>query len=360
VTLSRRRTVGVEEELLLVDAHGGASPIGDQVVAAVAEVEHEFKLEQAEIASTPCLEADELRAQLRQRRDDIAAAAQARGGHAVAIATSPLPARLHSTPDGRYARMSHDFGLVAAQQLTCGQHVHVSVESRAEAVAVLDQIRVWLPLLRAISANSPFSQGQDTGYASYRTIMWGQWPTSGPTELFGSESVYDAAVAQLIGSGAALDEGMIYFDARLSAHYPTVEIRVADVCTDVDDAVFIATLCRAMVDTAAERWRAGVAPRPTSVAMLRAATWRASRWGLSGQLVDAESARLGSSWQLLDELLEELGAALKANGDDELVASGRDRLRERGTGADMQRSCWNRTSDLRAVVRDAAERTIAR
>ncbi|MGI8666345.1 MAG: carboxylate-amine ligase [Jatrophihabitans sp.] len=257
------RTVGVEEELLLVDAgRSRVVPIGEAVVAEsdggpVPAVEHEFKLEQIEIGSAPATELPRLLAELTTLRAAADEAAVSRGGRIVAIATSPWKASPHATPDGRYARMIDEFGLLAREQLTCGQHVHVSVDSRDEGVAVLDRIRGWLPVLTALSSNSPFWQGQDTGYASFRSVLWGRWPTAGPTDTFGDLAGYDAQVAELIESGAALDDGMIYFDARLSAHYPTVEVRVADVCTDVRDAVLLAALVRALVDTAYQQWQDG-------------------------------------------------------------------------------------------------------
>ena len=125
-----------------------------------------------------------------------------------------------------------------------------------EGVAVLDRIRGWLPCLLALSANSPFWQGHDSGYASFRSQVWGRWPSAGPTGLFGSAETYHATTRAMIASRTILDLGMVYFDARLSAQHPTVEVRVADVCLDADDAVLMAGLVRALVDTAARSWRA--------------------------------------------------------------------------------------------------------
>ena len=352
------RTVGVEEELLLVDADGAVTPVGADVVESSVEIESEFKLEQAEIASEPTRDLAELRSQLLQRRQAVARAAQRNGGHAVAIATSPLAAEPHETPGGRYARMARDFGIIAGQQLTCGQHVHVAVSSRQEGVAILDRIRIWLPVLRAVSANSPFAQGLDSGYQSYRSIQWGLWPTSGPTEVFESEAAYDATVGELIGSGAALDEGMIYFDARLSVRYPTLEIRVADVCTDVDDAVLVAALCRALVETAAHDYRDAVAPRRVGVNALRAATWRAARFGLTGELVDPTGSGCVSAAEVLSQLQAHLEPALRDSGDLELVTAGLTRVLETGSGARRQRDRFAQTGDLADVVLDAARRTL--
>ena len=153
--------------------------------------------------------------------------------------------------------MAEQFGLTQAEQLACGCHVHVSVESPEEGVAVLDRIRVWLPVLTALSANSPYWQGEDTRYASFRSQAWGRWPSAGPIEVQGSVQRYRAMVSTLVGTGVLLDEAMAYFDARLSARYPTVEIRVADVCLRAEDAVLVAALCRGLVDTAAEEERHG-------------------------------------------------------------------------------------------------------
>jgi glutamate---cysteine ligase / carboxylate-amine ligase len=362
------RTVGVEEELLLVDtSQHQLAPVADEVVARAsaassgdeAPVEHELKQEQVEIGSAPTGSIPALQAELVRLRAGAARAAEAEGSTVVAVATSPWKSRPSATVNPRYQRMTQEFGLIARQQLTCGQHVHVAVESRAEGVAVLDRIRGWLPLLTALSANSPFWQGQDTGYASFRTILWGRWPTAGPTELFGDEASYDAVVDELIESGTALDHGMIYFDARLSVRYPTVEIRVADVCTDVQDAVLLAALCRAMVQTTAESWRCGEPPLPVRTSLLRAMAWRAARSGMSGELVDPRTGKPVPCWDMAEDLLELLRPALQRFGDEQLVADGLARLRAHGIGADRQRSSFALRSSLRDVVLDAAARTLA-
>ena len=163
---------------------------------------------------------------------------------------------------------------------------------------MLDRIGPWLPVLRALSANSPFWRGDDTGHASYRSLVWARWPSAGPTPLFGSPEAYDAAVAAMIATGTVLDEGMIYFDARLAASFPTVEIRVADVAGEVEEAVVVALLARALVETAARSWAAGEPAATTPVEVLRLAHWRAARSGCvpghdaeAGVLVDPRTGR---------------------------------------------------------------------
>lgn len=355
------RSVGVEEELLLVDAAGRSAAIGERVVDAASgdEVQHEFKLEQTEIASDPCVQLAELRTQLRAKRRAADDAAREVGGRAVAIGTNPSEGHPHPTDDERYRRMSDEFGMLASQQLTCGQHVHVAVDSRAEAVAVMDRIRDWLPLLRAVSGNSPFWQGADTGYASYRSVLWNQWPTSGPIDVIGDEATYDGVVEDLIATGAALDIAMIYFDARPSANFPTLEIRVADVCTDLGDSVLIAALCRALVETAAREWRGHEPAIGTPTAVLRAASWRAARHGLSERLVHPRTRKLADAWSVLDALVRYVSPALGRVGDLEIVAEEQRRLRQVGSGAERQRAAFRTSPDLQTVVTDAAERTLA-
>ena len=136
------------------------------------------------------------------------------------------------------------YALTAREQLTCGLHVHVSVGSDEEGVAVLDRIRSWLPSLMALSSNSPFWNGQDSGYASYRTQARNRWSSAGPMEAFGSAWAYHALVADISATGVVINPD---FDARLSARHPTVEIRLSDVCLEPRDAVLIAALVRALV-----------------------------------------------------------------------------------------------------------------
>jgi carboxylate-amine ligase len=255
--------------------------------------------------------------------------------------------------------MTTEFGRLGREQLTCGCHVHVAVDSPEEAVAALDRIRPWLACLTAISANSPFWEGQDTGYASWRSQMWQRWPSAGPTELFGSASAYEELAADLVRSGVLLDRKMLYYDARLSDHLPTLEIRVADVCGTVDVAVLVAALVRGLVLTALREWADGVPPLPVRTELLHAAQWRASRSGVRGELVEVFERRAVPAGTVLDRLVDHVGPALKFTGDAELVRSGVDAVLRNGTAADHQRAVFADRHDLVDVVRDAIRRTVA-
>jgi YbdK family carboxylate-amine ligase len=138
----------------------------------------------------------------------------------------------------------HRFGRTAAEQLTCGCHVHVAVTSDDEAVAAVDRLQPWLPVLLALTVNSPFWDGLDSGYGSFRSQVWGRWPSAGPTGPFGSAAEYHRFTEELLRTETVLDRGMLYFDARPSHHHPTVEVRVADVCRDPRDTLLLAALTR--------------------------------------------------------------------------------------------------------------------
>ncbi|MEN0070523.1 MAG: glutamate--cysteine ligase, partial [Propionicimonas sp.] len=276
------RKFGVEEEFLLVGDDG--APIGVATEAAAAHertasadtvdapgggVDLELQRQQLETGTHPCRTTDELLRELRDGRRRLGEAAAQAGASLAALGTSPIDVGTSFSPSPRYHRMGRVYALTAREQLTCGCHVHGEVDDRAEGVAVIDRIGPWLPVLLAISANSPFWQGADTGYASYRSQVWNRWPSAGPTAPFGSVEAYEGAVAGLVGTGAVLDEGMIYFDARLSARYPTVEVRVADVCLFATDALLVATLARALVE-AEVRQAADETPAQHRVELLRA------------------------------------------------------------------------------------------
>jgi carboxylate-amine ligase len=210
--------------------------------------------------------------------------------------------------------------------------------------------------LLALSANSPFWQGQDSAYASFRYQAWGRWPNSGPTDTFGTAEVYRQTVRQMVATGTLLDSGMVYFDARLSEHYPTLEIRIADVCLYADDAVLIAALARALVETEARRWLAGAdAPRQRTE-MLRLAAWRASRSGLEDALLNPLTGLPEPAGSVANALLEHVRDALDQAGDTSTVAELLAAVLARGNGSDFQRNAY-RMGNLSRMIDNAATAT---
>jgi glutamate---cysteine ligase / carboxylate-amine ligase len=362
------RTVGVEEEFLLVDATGVPRPMSERLLAdspggshspdsTGAGLEHELQQEQAETGTRPRIELAALGADLVARRRALARAARRFDVRIAALATSPLPVDPTPTEDPRYLRMMTEYGVTAQEQLTCGCHVHVGVADPAQGLAAINAIRPWLSVILALSANSPFWQGADTGYASYRQMVWDRWPGSGPTAEFADPEDYERTVAALLRSGVLLDDGMIYFDARLSARYPTVEIRVADVCPEPDDAVLVAALCRALVDSAITDGARSARWPGARIELLRGAAWRAARSGLDGDLVDAVTGTAVPAHTRVQHLVDLVEPALRRHGDLDAVQSGLNRLLSRGNGSTLQRSAFARDGSLADVVTEVAQVT---
>ena len=298
------RTVGVEEEFLLLDPESGhVAHLAEAVVRGTDgddTIDRELMRHMIETRTEPATDLADIRAQLVRARRRVGEAARQAGAAAVATGTAPFGAGdVRVSPKDRYRAMVDEFGETSREAGTCGMHVHVGIASREEGIGIIDRMRPWLPLVLALSVNSPYAEGRDSGYASWRSQVSRRWPTAGATELFGDPATYDALVADLMAAGAASDPGMVYFEARLAADWPTVEVRVPDVCTDPDDAVVVAAVVRAIAVTAAAEWEAGTAPRPWRSELLRAAAWRAGRYGLAGTLVhpvERQLARPAGCW----------------------------------------------------------------
>ncbi|AZM88638.1 MULTISPECIES: carboxylate-amine ligase [Streptomyces] len=340
-------TVGVEEEYLLVDpetllplplvqevrATASLAPIADE-----REVQDELLQAQIEVATPVCTGLEEVGGHLLRLRHAVASAAQANGCRIAMSATAPVrdvvPVPVTST--ARYLRMRGEARLLVDEQLICGMHVHVGIPDRETAVAVLNRLRVWLPTLLAMSANGPLWDGRDTGFASWRTIIFGRWPVSGPPPHFAGFADYDARADALVESGLIPDRGQLYWQARLSDRYPTIEVRCCDVQLEADDAVMLAGVVRGLAATALAEEEAGTALAPCPPEILQAATWHAARHGMSGTLMDPEG-RLRSSGDVLCALLRHIGPALEENGDFREVSSLVHRLLRNGTSADRQR-----------------------
>lgn len=375
------RTLGIEEELLLVDPESGRPlSVAGRVLrgteapeqrrragvpdrpddAPGGNVTEELQQQQVETDTPPRTSLDDLERDVATWRQLAIRSARESGARVLATGTSPLPVTPKPQRGERYERMADQFGITAAEHLISGCHVHVSVESDDEGVGVLDRIRVWLPTLLALSANSPFWQGEDSGYASFRSQAIVRWPTAGPVDAFGSAERYHRLVADMVATGVPLDTDMAHFDARLSQAYPTVEVRVADVCLDARDAVLVAGLSRALVETAAREWSDGRPAPEMPTAILRLANWQAGRAGVEGELLDPCTGRPRKAREVLEGLLAHVRPALEESGDLARVAEGLERVLTSGTGATRQRAVLERTGQLTDVVAELARVTAGR
>jgi carboxylate-amine ligase len=351
-------TFGIEEEFHLVDPETfELTPSPDLCAAAVRRevgprIHAEIATTQLETASGICESLDDLRAELVTARTEAAAAAATGGVAVLPTSTHPFGGWQQQviTPAPRYQAMVDRWAGLAAQQDICGCHVHVGVPDLETAVAVMDRARPYLPVLLAMTGSSPFHDGVDTGYESYRTLWWSRWPTAGPPEYMGSVERFQEVVDGLVASGVVADRSHLYWDVRPSYHLPTLEFRLADVCTDVDDAVLHAALVRSLVRVLAARAERGEPcpqPRPE---LLRAARWRAARHGITGQLFDPVQCTAVDAWTAVRRVLAELEDDLRGRDEwtevSELVA----RLFSRGTSAARQRQIWQQTGDRREIA----------
>ncbi len=289
------RTLGVEEELHVVDLESGRlSARAPQLLRSLPGEHFSVELQRTtvETNSRVVRSLGDLRAEIIRLRGLVNDLAAMDGLEVIATGTAPVSFAedFELTALGRFSRMQQDYRFLVDDQLICGLQVHVGVEDRDTAVRVLQRIAGDLPTLLALSASSPYWQGKDTGYASFRTMVWQRWPSAGSIGQLKSAAEYDRMVEDLIASGVISDAKMAYFDARPSAHVPTVELRVCDACPLVDDAVLIAGLFRAMVDAAVVSDRAGQPSPVRREPLHRAAMWRAARSGLSGPLLDGGPA----------------------------------------------------------------------
>ncbi|OBA98613.1 carboxylate--amine ligase [Mycobacteriaceae bacterium 1482268.1] len=358
-------TVGVEEEFLLVDPGSGEPVARNQAVARQAKrhgVELQLELTSCQLETTTDVAAttDELRAELARLRRIAAQAAEAAGTQLLAVGLPPtVPHTFPISDNERYRRIGEQFGMIAHEQGICGCHVHVAVPDRDAAIQVSNRLRPWLPLLLAVTANSAIYRNTDTGYASWRSILWQRWPSAGPPPHFESADEYDAVVQMLQDSGAMLDAGMVYWDVRPSANFPTIEVRVADVPATVAESVLLAALIRGCVMTALDAEKRDEGLAPLSPYALRAAYWKSARDGLGGDAIDlTESHASMPAAELLGRLVEHIRPALEDVGDYDLVRAELSRIVSDGNGAMRQRRAWQRRHDVDDVLAEAATATL--
>src|SRR4051812_93843 len=339
--------IGVEEEFHTIDLETRRLiPRADSLLAQLPRERFGTELQRSvvETNSRPYVRLIDLAEDLAALRRGVVAAAEGLGMGIVAAGTAPVADMdaLKVTPDPRYENMLDEYQLLAREQLICGTQVHVDVGDRDLAVAVAHRVTPWLPALLALSASSPYWLGDDTGYASYRTLLWSRWPTTGPLGAFGSAADYDAAIADLVRSGVISDPGMIYYDVRPSSHLPTLELRIADACPRLEDVVLLAGLFRAIVVDEVDAITRGLPAPATRTEVVRAATWRAARSGLEGELVDPADGTPVPARRMVRGLLERQRSRLEATGDWDLVSELAEAALLRRSSAARQRQAFAR------------------
>ncbi|WP_092802928.1 glutamate--cysteine ligase 2 [Rhodococcus globerulus] len=355
-------TLGIEEEFVLCDPQSGRPSLRNSEVAdAGRELGIALQLElsrcQVETSTSIGTHIRDLRDQLCESRAVTADAAARVGCQMIAVGTPFYDPPIDEiTPKSRYQRMAGQFGALTSGVM-CGCHIHVGVDDRERAVQIINHLRPWLPTLLALTANSPISGGVDTGYASWRYILFGRWPSSGPPPYFESAQHYEVAVSAMLEAGVILDPHMVYWDVRVSDHLPTVEIRISDVPATVEETMTLATLVHALVVTATAAIVNGEPAPVVDQDLLRAACWRAARDGLDGRALDVKTMRLVTAHQAVRRLLNHVTPALSAFGELAQVMTSLDKVFDKGNGAIVQRRTLGRRSRVADVIDECVRRT---
>jgi carboxylate-amine ligase len=349
-------TLGVEEELHVVDLKTRELvPRAPEVLAQLDPAHYSAELHRSVVeTNTPVATTlDGLRDGIVALRRQAIGVAESVGLGLVAAGTVPLVdlESLPVTPTSRYRRMLDEYQMLAREQLICGAQVHVGIADRDEAVNVAQRVAPALPVLLALSASSPYWMGEDSGYASVRSLVWLRWPTAGDSGVLTSAADHDALVADLIASGTITDPKMVYFDVRPSAHLPTVELRVTDASPDVDTVVLLAGLFRGLVLRAQQAYRAGEPLMVTRPPLHRAAMWRAARSGLEGDLLDLPRSPVPIPAPVaVERLVGDLRPQLEELGDWEQVFDLSVQALSRGSSAARQRRAMARRGRIADVV----------
>jgi carboxylate-amine ligase len=357
-------TLGVEEELMIVDGESMdlVSAIEEMIEAVPRETEGEVKPELMqsvlEISTNVCRNAGEAAGQLEELRRRVRETAESKGLTIGSAATHPFAKweeqRIVERP--RYLELVDALRFVVRQELLFGLHVHVGMDDPEKAIHVANGMRVHVPILLALSSNSPFWRGVPTGLMSTRTPIFKQFPRVGVPPRYENWADFESRVEFMVKAKAVEDYTYFWWDIRPHPNLGTVEIRVCDAQTRLEHTIALAALIQAMCKELVEHYDARNTLSTYPREMLDENKWLAARYGLEGELVDLPESSRVSSIDLARRLVERLRPhARELNCDREF--EGIDDLIERGTGARRQLSVWRGNRDMRSLVRNIVDAT---
>lgn len=362
-------TIGIEEEYLLVSQETrDLAP--DPPTAMVEEcgkeleagaVSPEFLRAQIEVGTKVCATVAEARGALGTLRRRIADVAGHYGLAPMAASTHPFAQwdNLKHTEKERYAVLAQDLQAVVRRLVICGMHVHVAVEDPELRIDLLNQVTYFLPHLLALSTSSPFWRGVDTGLKSYRISVFKELPRTGLPQQFDSFAEYQRHVDVLVGAGLLEDASKLWWDVRPSCRFPTIEMRITDVCTRIDDAVAIAALYVCVLRMLWRLRRDNQRWRIYARMLIDENRWRAQRYGIDEGLVDFGKGRVVPYADLLDELLDLTAEDAEALSCTAEIRQAR-RILERGTSAHQQVRVYNETLARGATREEALHAVVDR
>lgn len=356
--------IGIEEEYQIIDpatrelcsyvqrfVEQGQAVLRDQI-------QPEFLQSQVEAGTRICDNIQEARSEIVRMRRSIWELAESEGLWVAAAGTHPFSswARQEVSPFGRYPELARFLQDVGRRLLIFGMHVHIGIEDRELLIEVMNQLRYFLPHLLVLSTSSPLWHGRDTGLKSYRSVVFESLPRTGIPQQFSSYADYRSYVDTLLATGSIAEPTHIWWDVRPSEKFPTLEVRIPDMCTRIEETLCLAALIQAVVAKLVQLREANQSWRIYRKNLLDENKWRAVRYGIEGSLIDFGKRREVPFPELAEELLAWVEDVVDDLGSREEVEYTRTILRQ-GTSADRQLAVYRRTGDFRAVVDRLVEET---
>ena len=359
-----RFTLGVEEEFQIVDPQSGElrSHVSELLASSAPvlgdQIKRELHQSIVEVGTKICEDVSELRGEIFRIRRDLSSSAEKVGLAVAAAGTHPFSHWKDQvlSPGVRYDSIVEELQQLARSLLIFGLHVHVAMPDRAATIDIMNAARYFLPHLLALSTSSPFWMGRDTGLKSYRTTIFRRFPRTGVPDHFGSWGEYESYVKLLVDLHCIDDGKRIWWDIRPHPTFGTLEFRVCDVPTRVEDTVAIAALAQAIIVKLYRLYTKNMGFRLYRRALIEENKWRASRWGLDGHLIDFGKKAEVPMRDLALELMEFVDDVVDELDSRRYVDHVRRILRD-GTSADRQLAVYRETGDLKAVVRHVVQET---
>ncbi|MCY7352754.1 MAG: carboxylate-amine ligase [Cytophagaceae bacterium] len=350
-------TLGIEEEFQTIDpvtrelrSHMSKIVEGGKIVLQ-ERVKAEMHQAVVEVGTNICRNIEEARQEVTFLRREIIELADRQNLRIAAAGTHPFSDWQDQliTPNERYDQLIDELRDVARSNLIFGLHCHVGIESRNEGIQIINAVRYFLPHVYALSTNSPFWCGRNTGFKSYRSKVFDKFPRTGIPEFFSSAAEYDDYIALLVKTNCIDNGKKIWWDIRLHPYFDTIEFRICDVPMRVDETICLAALMQALVVKIYKLMRQNLNFRPYRKVLINENKWRAARYGIGGKLIDfgiqEEVPYANLAHELLnfvDDVVDELGSRHEVEYIDKIL--------EMGTGADRQLAVYEQTGDLKAVV----------
>ncbi len=359
-------TIGVEEEFQIIDPATCAlrSHVSELVAAASPsigeQVKHELHQSIVEMGTKICENVGELREEMMRTRGELVAAAERVGLQVAAAGTHPFSSWIDQviSPGERYKNIVDELQQLARSLLIFGMHIHVAMPDKQTTIDLMNTVRYFLPHLLALSTSSPFWMGRNTGLKSFRTTVFRRFPRTGVPDRYDSWGDYENYINLLVRLNCIDNAKKIWWDVRPHPTFGTLEFRMCDVTTRVEEAIAIAALTQAIVVKLHRLYERNMGFRIYRRALIEENKWRAARWGIDGKLIDFGKQTEVPMRDLALELLEFVDDVLDDLGSRSAVEYVHTILRE-GTSAERQMRVYEQTGDLKAVVRHIVEETRA-